>query len=104
MNNGESLISAIQRSESRQGASAVSLVPVLALVILATAAVVLASVPAETASTMDLPESEPASSFRAIADDPANGAWSRAEAEQLACSVNNVPEQICSADVFAATP
>lgn len=109
MNNGESLVLALHRAESvqrtrRQRANAVNLVLALALAVLATAAVVLAAVPAETAVSVDLTGSEPIPCFGATAGDPANGAWSRAEAEQLACSGNNVPGQICSADMFAATP
>ena len=109
MNNGESLVSALQRSGSghgarRQGANAMNLVLVLALAVVATAAVLLAAVPAETAMSVDLQGSGPAPGFGATANDPADDAWGHAEAEQFACSGNNVPEQICSAGIFAATP
>jgi hypothetical protein len=76
----------------------------LLLVVLATVVLAIAAVPSEPISTVDTPGSQPAASFGATTDDPADGAWSRAEAEQFACSGNNVPEQICSADIFAATP
>jgi hypothetical protein len=134
MNNGESLVSALQKSglgkrADRQMATLADMLPILALIVLAVIAVVFASVPgtspemAESGGPVELTQtlggtdgarsesiavstSGPALalSLARSLEDPVHGAWSRAEAEQFACSGNNVPEQICSADIFAATP
>lgn len=111
MNNGESLLSAIQwsgpgKGACRKGASLDRLLLVLGLVVLATA-VVLAATPGETPVSVE--SGGPVAPARLAAvglsgNDPVNGAWSRAEAEWLACNGNGVPELVCSAETFGATP
>ena len=116
MNNGESLVSAVQWSSAgkgtrRQDASLGSFLVVLGLVVLAAIAVVLAPPPAETpvttepgrpALTVGLSGDELAPN--SISEDPISGAWHSNEAEWLACSQVNLPALLCDAESFEARP
>lgn len=116
MNSAESLMSAVQWSgprtgTRRKGASLDSLLIVLALVILATAAVVLAATPAETPLTLDSGGTSPAVglsgnelAFESTGDDPVNGAWNGVQAEWSACQESDLPNLLCTAERVGATP
>lgn len=116
MNNGESLMSAVQWSgprnaARRKGTSLDSLLLVLTLVLLTMATVVLAATPAETPLTVDSggPSHTVALSGKELAcestaDDPVSGAWNGVESEWFACRENDLPALLCSAERFGATP
>ena len=110
MNSGESLAMAVQvsgprKEVRRKNASPERLLLVLALVVLVSLTVILGAVPesSEMASLDDVAFAV-LPGFEGTVDDPINGAWSSGEADWFACYENLVPDLLCSADSFGATP
>jgi hypothetical protein len=116
MNNGERLMSAVQWSSAGKGTrrkdgGLTNLLLVLALVVLATMAVVLAATPAEAPVTAEPDRPAPVVSLsgneltsESTPEDPVSGAWSSKEAELLACSKVYFPALLCSTDSLEVTP
>jgi hypothetical protein len=110
MNSGESLVMAVQvsgpRAEvRRKSASPERLLLVLVLVVLVSLTVILGVAPGGfEVATLDDPTLGALPNFERTVDDQINGAWSSAEADWFACNENLVPDLLCSAENFGATP
>jgi hypothetical protein len=116
MNNGESLVSAVEWSNTGKGthrkeAGLGSFLLVLGLVVLAAMAVVLAATPAETPVAAE--PSRPALAVglsgdelapKSTSENPISGAWNSNEAEWPACSTVDLPALLCNAETLEATP
>jgi hypothetical protein len=110
MNNGESLALAVQvsgpeKEARRKSANPERLLLVLMLVVLVSLTVIFGAAPESSeVASLDDPALRALPSFERTVDDPASGAWISAEAEWLACNGNAIPDLLCSAETFGATP
>ena len=110
MNSGESLAFAVQLSgpgkeARRKSASPERLLLLLVLVVLVSLTVIFGAAPGSPeVASLDDPDFGALPSFERTVDDPVNGAWSSNEAEWFACNGNDIPELLCSAETFGATP
>jgi hypothetical protein len=110
MNSGESLVMAVQvsgpRAEvRRKSASPERLLFVLVLVVLVSLTVIFGALPESSeVASLDNPAFGALSGFEGTVNDPVNSAWSSAEADWFACNENLVPDLLCSAENFRATP
>jgi hypothetical protein len=98
MNCGESLVMAVQVSGPRQevhwkSASPEYLLLLLVLVVLVSLTVIIGLAPGSSeVASLDDPAMGALPSFERTIDGPADGAWSNAEAEWLACNGSAIPD------------